>query len=73
MNRESYFPISTNPKDYANSNYEGEDEELLANNNFRGICVNNEFFVHKCFKGTHGDDESNPPRGDFKSTDEDGV
>ena len=72
MNRESYFPLSHNPKDYVSTSYEGEDEEFLANDNFRGTNVNNAFSLSECFKSTHDDDELNPPREDFKNKDEDG-
>ena len=68
MNRESYFPLSHNPKDYVSTSDEGDDEEFLANNNFRGTNVNNAFSLSQCFKGSCGDGELNPPREDYKST-----
>lgn len=70
MNRESYFPLSHNPKDYASTDDEGEDEEFLGNDNFRGTNVNNAFFLSECFKGIRGDDELSPPREVFKRIDE---
>jgi len=72
MNRESYFPLSHNTKDFASTGDEGEDEEFLANDNFRGTNVNNAFSLSECFKGSRGDDELSPPREVFKIRDEDG-
>ena len=54
INRESYFPISPNPKDDESTNYEGEDEEFLANDNFRGTNLNIAFSLSDHFEDTHG-------------------
>ena len=61
-----------NPKDYESTTEEGEDEEFLANDNFRGTDLNIPFSPSDHFKDTHGDEELNPPREEFESMGQDG-
>ena len=72
MNTDSKLPLRPNPKDYECTTEEGEDEEFLANDNFRGTHLNNAFSLNEHFKDTHGDEELNPPREEFESMYQDG-
>ena len=72
MNTDSKIPFRPNPKDYESTIEEGEDEEFIANDNFRETNMNNAFSLSDCFKDTHGDEEFNPPSEESERTGHDG-